>query len=77
VSATPYSWGHEHFCVIDATELYYKDPNMLHTLGFPVALDANPEPPTFCSICLFWFDNPSQEGSGTRPPERGTHGKDS
>ena len=75
--AKPYAWGGEHFCAPDATTLYHAEPQRLHSIGFPVELDANPVPPTFCSVCLLFFDDPAHDahptGSGPRPPEQGEH----
>lgn len=71
----PHEWGGEHFCRTDAVELYQTQPQRLTDHGFPVELDANPVPPTFCSRCLQWFDDPALDphhtGSGPRPPEQG------
>lgn len=71
--SAPYQWGHEHFCEPDVVALNEKDRDLAATIGYPVQLTANPEPPTFCSGCLNWFDDPAhQEGSAHRPPEKGT-----
>jgi hypothetical protein len=70
-----FAWGHEHFCAPDATALYHTEPERLNdpALGFPVELDTNPVPATFCSTCLKWFDDPAHpEGSDHRPPQKGT-----
>ena len=74
MSDKPYQWGHEHFCQPDATELYNTEPERLDTVGYPVELDANPKPATFCSVCFMWFDDPAHdtEGSEHRPPQKGT-----
>lgn len=70
MSDKPHEWGGEHFCGPDAKELYYTEPNRVSTVGFPVELDANPVPATFCSVCLQWFDDPAHlTGSEHRPPE--------
>ncbi|UOK18402.1 hypothetical protein SEA_BRUHMOMENT_86 [Arthrobacter phage BruhMoment] len=68
-----FQWGHEHFCVPDATQLYQSEPDRLADLGHPVALTTPPRPETFCSVCFQWFD-PPHEGSDHRPPEKGHHG---
>jgi hypothetical protein len=78
VSDTPekaYAWAGEHFCSADTRHLYDTEPERIHNpdIGFPVELDSNPEPPTFCSRCLLWFDDPQHTtGSDHRPPEKGT-----
>lgn len=78
MSDTPHEWAGEHFCGADARYLYDHEPERIHNpeIGFPVKLDANPEPPTFCSRCLLWFDAPPTEtdtgGSESRPPQKGT-----
>lgn len=79
MSDKPHRWGHEHFCGPDLSTLYRsaQGGELLNDIGFPVALDAPPEPPTFCSSCLQWFDEAEQhtEGSEHRPPQKGTeHG---
>lgn len=66
----PYEWAGEHFCKPDVTALYHGEPARIHTIGYPVELDANPEPPTFCSSCLCWFDDPATIGSDLRPPQQ-------
>lgn len=75
MSTKPYQWGEEHFCEPDVVQLNTAEPDLKHTLGFPVQLDGNPTPPTFCSACLRWFDDPAHlTGSDHRPPEQGgTH----
>lgn len=71
MSDKPYQWGHEHFCQPDATKLYHAEPGRINAIGYPVELDANPVPATFCSVCLEWFDDPQHlEGSEHRPPEQ-------
>lgn len=74
MSGKPFAWGDEHFCAPDATKLYNREPERLNTVGYPVELDANPVPATFCSVCLQWFDDPAHdhEGSDHRPPQKGT-----
>lgn len=77
MSDTPHEWGAEHFCKADTEALYYSisGPRMLTEHGFPVPLDANPVPATFCGRCLKWFDDPQHDthmGSELRPPEKGT-----
>lgn len=76
MSETPgYSWGHEHFCPPDTRYLYDTEPHRLNTIGFPKKLEDNPEPPTFCSMCLRWFDDPEHTTAANHlPPEQGeTH----
>ncbi len=77
--STPHEWAGEHFCGTDTRYLYDFEPLRIHNpdIGFPVRLDANPVPPTFCSRCLNWFDDPAHdppptEGSEHRPPQKGT-----
>lgn len=65
MSEPAYQWGHEHFCEPDATKLY-REPGRISGHGYPVKLDAPPEPDTFCSVCLQWWADP--EGSEVRPP---------
>lgn len=75
MSESPHEWAGEHFCAADTRHLYDHEPERIHNpeIGFPVRLDANPEPPTFCSRCLKWFDDPATtEGSEPRPPQKGT-----
>lgn len=75
MSDTPHEWGGEHFCGADTRHLYDHEPERIYdpAIGFPVQLDENPVPPTFCSRCLKWFDAPELEGSDLRPPpEKGT-----
>lgn len=65
----PYQWGHEHFCQPDATDLYNNEPRRLEEVGYPVELDAPPEPETFCSVCLQWFTAKVPEGLDSQPPK--------
>ena len=62
-----YEWGNETICAPDTTDLYNTEPTRIYELGFPVQLDQ--APPTFCSVCLFWFTGDHDEGSEHRPPE--------
>lgn len=75
LSDTPYAWGHEHFCAPDATVLYDAEPDRVDDVGEPVKLPGNPVPPTFCSSCLQWFDDPQHLTAASHlPPEQGeTH----
>jgi hypothetical protein len=69
----PYEWGSNHYCEPDVVRVNESNRDMAVTHGLPVQLESNPEPPTFCSFCLNWFDDPAhQEGSAHRPPEKGT-----
>lgn len=73
MSDTPYEWGGENFCAVDATDLYNTEPERLAVHGFPVALEQAPE--SFCAVCLLWFIGPEHHhptGSDLRPPEKGT-----
>lgn len=75
MSDQPYAWGAEHFCEPDTEMLYNSEPQRLYdpALGFPVKLDALPDPETFCSVCLKWFTDPANlTGSEHRPPESST-----
>lgn len=77
MSDKPHEWAGEHFCGADTRHLYDTEPERIHNpdIGFPVELDENPHPPTFCSRCLQWFDDPANDtplGSDLRPPEKGT-----
>jgi hypothetical protein len=75
VSEPSYQWGHEHFCEPDTRTLYDTEPRRLSEMGFPVKLEAPPEPPTFCSSCLQWWQEPQPQGSAPRPPEsKDNHG---
>jgi hypothetical protein len=64
-----YIWAGEHFCSVDTRYLYDYEPHRIHNpeIGFPVKLDAKPHPPTFCSRCLQWFDDPEQPTEGLEP----------
>lgn len=62
MSDTPFEWGGEHFCKPDATELYNLEAaRRITAYGFPVQLDTNPVPATFCAVCLQWFDDPAHD----------------
>lgn len=69
----PYAWGHEHFCAPDTRTLYDTEPERLTSIGYPVELEEPPTPPSFCSKCLLWFDDPAHdtEGSDHRPLQKG------
>lgn len=70
-SDTPYSWGGEHFCGPDATALYTSEPDRRALLGEPDKLRRNPVPPTFCAVCLDWFDHPETLTPDYRPAQQG------
>lgn len=68
----PYIWGGEHFCEPDLKLLYHYELHRIYdpAIGFPVKLDALPEPETFCAWCLKWFTDPVKlQGSDLQPPE--------
>lgn len=73
MSDSAYQWGDEHFCEPDVVKLNEQDRDLAARIGYPVQLDAPPEPPTFCSYCLMWWSDPAHTGSAHRPPEKGTH----
>lgn len=56
MSSTVYLWGGEHFCAIDAADLYRTNPRRLNAYGFPAELTQAPE--SFCSACLMWWVGP-------------------
>lgn len=75
MSDRPYEWIEgNHYCEKDAHALHSEQPHLLKQHGPPKMLVQNPVPPTFCSICLGWFDDPKHaEGSDHRPPtEKGS-----
>lgn len=69
MSEHAYQWGHEHFCEPDVVALNDADRDRAVTLGFPVQLETELIPATFCSVCLKWWAGPHDEGSAHRPPE--------
>lgn len=77
MSGNSYQWGDEHFCEPDVVRLNDTDPDLKLTHGYPVQLETNPVPPTFCSSCLNWFDDPAHDtqhtGSAHRPPTTEGH----
>jgi hypothetical protein len=69
VSEHAYQWGHEHFCEPDVVALNDADRDRAVTLGYPVQLEAELIPATFCSVCLKWWTEPHPEGVGTPTPQ--------
>ena len=51
-----------------AVKLDRTDQDAARELEFPIRLDHLPDPPTFCSGCLRWFNEP--EGLGPPPQEK-------